>query len=85
MIWGARLIAGVGSGGASCIFGVVSKKTTEKERTSVFSLLMSSRQFGLIIGPGFNLFLEKVKFNFSHFPVNEYTSPGVILTIFDQM
>lgn len=75
----ARLVAGVGSGVASSIFGTISRTTNEEERTGIFSLFMSLRQVGLIVGPAFNLFLHSLDFNIGRVTVNEYTSPGLLM------
>ncbi|XP_077972707.1 major facilitator superfamily domain-containing protein 8-like [Styela clava] len=81
MVLGARLIAGIGSGAASSIFGMIARTTTPEERTSVFSLLMSLRQIGMIVGPAFNIFLHVLDFYIGKFHINEYTSPGFLMTI----
>lgn len=75
----ARLVAGVGSGVASSIFGTISRTTSEEERTGIFSLFMSLRQVGLIVGPAFNLFLHSLDFKIGRVTVNEYTSPGLLM------
>jgi len=77
MVMGSRLIAGLGSGSGSSIFGMISRSTTKEERTAAFSRLMSLRQIGLVIGPAFNLFLRKMDFYIGNFHVNSYTVPGV--------
>lgn len=81
IVLGARLIAGLGSGVASSIFGMISRTTSEEERTGVFSLFMSLRQVGLIVGPAFNLFLHSLDFNIGNVNVNEYTSPGLLMAV----
>lgn len=82
MVWGARLISGIGSGAAASVFGVVSRRTTNEERTASFSLLMALRQFGLIIGPGINIFLLKLDVKLgSVFVIDKYTSPGLLMVV----
>ena len=77
MVLGSRLIAGLGSGSGSSIFGMISRSTTKEERTATFSRLMSLRQIGLVIGPAFNLFLEKLDFFIGPLHVTSLTVPGV--------
>lgn len=77
MVLGSRLIAGVGSGSGSSIFGMISRSTTKEERTAAFSQLMTLRQLGLIVGPACNLFLRKMDFFIGPFHVNADTVPGV--------
>nr|XP_039271231.1 uncharacterized protein LOC120345755 [Styela clava] len=54
LVWSGRLIAGLGSGAASTLFGLISHTTTAKERTSMFAILMGLRQIGLLVGPAVN-------------------------------
>ncbi|XP_077971536.1 uncharacterized protein LOC120345755 [Styela clava] len=81
LVWSGRLIAGLGSGAASTLFGLISHTTTAKERTSMFAILMGLRQIGLLVGPGFNLFLYKLNFKLGPFVVDENTSPGLFMAI----
>lgn len=82
MILGSRLIAGIGSGAASSILGIASKRTAVANRTKIFSLLMSTRQIGLVIGPGFNIFFQKLNYKIGHlFILNEYTAPGLLMVL----
>ncbi|XP_033119875.1 uncharacterized protein LOC117119166 [Anneissia japonica] len=76
-----RLIAGVGGGVMATIFAQISRTTHVNQRTAVISLAMAARQFGLLFGPGFNLFLSKLDFSIGPFVVNDYTSPGLFMTI----
>lgn len=41
---------GMGAGAGAAIFGELARTSTNKERTAVFSVFMSMRQIGLIIG-----------------------------------
>ena len=82
MVLGSRLVAGLGSGSGSSIFGMISRTTTTEERTAAFSRLMSLRQIGLIIGPACNLLLEKLDFYIGPFHVNSFTVPGVKFVMF---
>ena len=44
------LYPGMGAGAGAAIFGELARTSTKKERTAVFSVFMSMRQIGLIIG-----------------------------------
>ena len=73
----SRLVAGIGSGSGSSIFGSVSKTTGQKERTSKLAQLMSVRQLGLIVGPAFNFLLGKLNFNMGSVHINNLSGAGV--------
>lgn len=77
----SRLIAGFGGGGGAAVFADITRTTSESERTSVLALVVSFRQFGLVLGPAFNLFLSKSNFYLGLFPVDKYTSPGLFMAI----
>nr|XP_039272508.1 major facilitator superfamily domain-containing protein 8-like [Styela clava] len=59
--------------------GMLSRATTPEERTGAFSLLMAMRQIGLLIGPGFNVFLNSLNFTLGPFMLNQFTSPGLFM------
>nr|XP_039252520.1 uncharacterized protein LOC120329804 [Styela clava] len=80
ILWGARLISGVGTGAGSSYFGMISKTTTTKQRTGVLSMLGFMRNVGMLTGPGFNLFLSQLDFKLGPFDVNEFSSPGLFMT-----
>ena len=40
----------MGAGAGAAIFGELARTSTKKERTAVFSVFMSMRQIGLIVG-----------------------------------
>ena len=82
MVLGSRLVAGLGSGSGSSIFGMISRSTAKEERTAAFSRFMSLRQIGLVIGPAFNLVLRKMNFYIGPLHVNSYTVPGVSILKF---
>ncbi|XP_067951515.1 major facilitator superfamily domain-containing protein 8-like [Watersipora subatra] len=75
----SRLIAGLGNGFFPVVLAEVSHDTSNTARTSVVSAIMATRQFGLLLGPAFNLFLSQLNFNIGPFVVNNYTSPGLFL------
>ena len=79
MVLGGRMVSGVGMGAAASIFAQLAWTSTEKERTSVFSLALAMRQLGIMIGPALNIFLEKLKFKLGPFEVNENTIPGLFM------
>ena len=41
---------GIGMSAGAIIFGEIARTSLKKERTAVFALFMSTRQFGLVIG-----------------------------------
>uniref|UniRef100_A0A4W3I3D4 Major facilitator superfamily domain-containing protein 8-like n=1 Tax=Callorhinchus milii TaxID=7868 RepID=A0A4W3I3D4_CALMI len=79
LLLASRLVAGIGTGAGASIFGYLTRSTTSEERATVFAVVMAARQAGLLIGPGFNLFLRLCKFKLGPFEVNKYTSPGLFM------
>lgn len=79
MLLGGRLVSGIGTGAGASIFAQLAWTSTEKERTAVFSIALALRQFGLFIGPGLNIFLEKIHFQVGPFPVNKFSAPGIFM------
>jgi len=77
----SRLINGVSAGVRASVVGMISRGTTQEERTGALSIMYSGRQIGLVIGPAFNLFLKDTNFNIFSFHVDKFTSPGVRKTI----
>ncbi|XP_070567590.1 uncharacterized protein [Ptychodera flava] len=75
----SRLVAGVGSGVGAAIFAQITHTTTKKERTAAISIAMASRQIGLLLGPGLNLFLEHLNGYIGPWEVNNLTSPGIFM------
>nr|XP_054769155.1 uncharacterized protein LOC129276773 [Lytechinus pictus] len=80
-VLGGRLLAGVGAGVGSAIFAHIAQTTTEAERAAAISILMATRQLGLLFGPGLNVALQKCDFYIGSFHVNKYTSPGLLMAI----
>ncbi|XP_056615634.1 major facilitator superfamily domain-containing protein 8 [Triplophysa dalaica] len=72
----SRLVAGIGTGAGSSIFGFLTRNTVPDDRSTVFAAVMACRQAGLLIGPAFNIFLRLCNFQLGPFVVNKYTSPG---------
>ncbi|XP_056246974.1 major facilitator superfamily domain-containing protein 8 isoform X1 [Seriola aureovittata] len=80
LLW-SRLVAGVGAGAGSSIFGFLTQSTRPEERASIFAAIMACRQAGLLVGPAFNLFLRLCDFKLGPFVVNKYTSPGIFMCL----
>ncbi|XP_031430200.1 major facilitator superfamily domain-containing protein 8-like [Clupea harengus] len=79
LLLASRLIAGIGTGAGSSIFGFLTRSTAPEDRSTVFAAVMACRQAGLLIGPAFNLFLRLFDFQLGPFTVNKYTSPGIFM------
>jgi len=79
VIVASRMIAGVGSGSSASIFGTIARTTTEEQRTAAFSLLLSLRQFGLLVGPACQLFLIHFDFYIGRFHLTSINSPGLFM------
>ncbi|XP_034743660.1 major facilitator superfamily domain-containing protein 8 [Etheostoma cragini] len=77
----SRLVAGVGAGAGSSIFGFLTQSTRPEDRAGVFAAIMACRQAGLLVGPAFNLFLRLCDFKLGPFVVNKYTSPGIFMCL----
>ena len=71
------VIVGAGVSAGAVIFGEIARTSTKKARTSAFSFFMASRQVGLVIGPGLNLFLRKFNTHLGPYIVDKYRSPAV--------
>ncbi|KAG7329714.1 hypothetical protein KOW79_005936 [Hemibagrus wyckioides] len=79
LLLSSRLVAGIGAGAGSSIFGFLTRTTVPEERAQVFAAVMASRQAGLLIGPAFNIFLRLCDFRLGPFIVNKYTAPGLFM------
>ncbi|KAK2901286.1 hypothetical protein Q8A67_009401 [Cirrhinus molitorella] len=79
LLLSSRLVAGIGAGAGSSIFGFLTRTTLPDERARVFAAVMACRQAGLLIGPAFNIFLRLCDFKLGPFEVNKYTSPGLFM------
>ncbi|CAG5896986.1 unnamed protein product [Menidia menidia] len=77
----SRLVAGIGAGAGSSIFGFLTRSTLPEERAGIFAAVMACRQAGLLVGPAFNLFLRLCDFKLGPFVVNKYTSPGIFMCL----
>ncbi|KAK9967827.1 hypothetical protein ABG768_002192 [Culter alburnus] len=77
----SRLVAGIGTGAGSSIFGFLTRNTAPEDRSTVFAAVMACRQAGLLIGPAFNIFLRLCNFQVGPFTVNKYTSPGLFMCL----
>uniref|UniRef100_A0A3Q2GF79 Major facilitator superfamily domain containing 8-like 2 n=1 Tax=Cyprinodon variegatus TaxID=28743 RepID=A0A3Q2GF79_CYPVA len=81
LLLSSRLVAGVGAGAGSSIFGFLTRSTLPEERAGIFAAIMACRQAGLLVGPAFNLFLRLCDFKLGPFVVNKYTSPGIFMCL----
>uniref|UniRef100_A0A672KPK9 Uncharacterized LOC107599859 n=1 Tax=Sinocyclocheilus grahami TaxID=75366 RepID=A0A672KPK9_SINGR len=81
LLLSSRLIAGIGAGAGSSIFGFLTLTTLPDERARVFAAVMACRQAGLLISPAFNIFLRLCDFKLGPFVVNKYTSPGFAIMV----
>ncbi|XP_068174891.1 major facilitator superfamily domain-containing protein 8 [Antennarius striatus] len=81
LLLSSRLVAGVGTGAGSSIFGFLTRTTAPEDRATVFAAIMACRQVGLLIGPAFNLFLRLCDFHLGPFVVNKYTGPGLFMCL----
>ncbi|XP_047229853.1 major facilitator superfamily domain-containing protein 8 isoform X3 [Girardinichthys multiradiatus] len=79
LLLSSRLVAGIGTGAGSSIFGFLSRSTASEDRATVFAAVMVCRQAGLLIGPAFNIFLRLCDFHLGPFVVNKYTAPGLFM------
>lgn len=80
LILAARTISGLCLGATTVALAYIAKTSSMKSRTSLISLVMASRQLGLMVGPVFNLFLRKTHFKlFNTFVVDRKSSPGLFM------
>ncbi|XP_032381639.1 major facilitator superfamily domain-containing protein 8 [Etheostoma spectabile] len=79
LLLSSRLVAGIGTGAGSSIFGFLTRSTAPEDRATAFASVMACRQAGLLIGPAFNIFLRLCDFNLGPFVVNKYTAPGLFM------
>ncbi|XP_058494562.1 uncharacterized protein mfsd8l1 [Solea solea] len=81
LLLSSRLVAGIGTGAGSSIFGFLTRSTAPQDRATVFAAVMACRQAGLLIGPAFNIFLRLCDFNLGPFVVNKFTAPGLFMCL----
>ncbi|KAK5869780.1 hypothetical protein PBY51_024471 [Eleginops maclovinus] len=81
LLLSSRLVAGIGTGAGSSIFGFLTRSTAPEDRATAFAAVMACRQAGLLIGPAFNIFLRLCDFNLGPFVVNKYTAPGLFMCL----
>ncbi|KPP76344.1 major facilitator superfamily domain-containing protein 8-like [Scleropages formosus] len=81
LLLSSRFVAGIGTGAGSSIFGYLTRSTALEDRAIVFAAVMASRQAGLLIGPGLNIFLRLCDFQLGPFVVNKYTAPGLFMCL----
>uniref|UniRef100_A0A8C1U434 Si:ch211-38m6.6 n=1 Tax=Cyprinus carpio TaxID=7962 RepID=A0A8C1U434_CYPCA len=66
LLLSSRLVAGIGAGAGSSIFGFLTRTTLPDERARVFAAVMAC-------SPAFNIFLRLCDFKLGPFVVNKYT------------
>ena len=76
-----RLVAGVGDGYVSAIYGVLARATTENERTRYFAVIKGSNLLGIAFGPALNFFLKDFNFYIGRWHIDYRTSPGFFMAI----
>ncbi|XP_030583241.1 major facilitator superfamily domain-containing protein 8 [Archocentrus centrarchus] len=81
LLLSSRLVAGIGAGVSSSIFGFLTRSTAPEDRATVFAAFMACRQAGLVIGPAFNIFLRLCDFHMGPFVINKYTAPGLFMCL----
>ncbi|XP_004562038.1 major facilitator superfamily domain-containing protein 8 isoform X1 [Maylandia zebra] len=81
LLLSSRLVAGIGAGVSSSIFGFLTRSTAPEDRATVFAAFMACRQAGLVIGPAFNIFLRLCDFHLGPFVINKYTAPGLFMCL----
>ncbi|KAJ8418863.1 hypothetical protein AAFF_G00003620 [Aldrovandia affinis] len=81
LLLSSRLVAGIGTGAGSSIFGLLTRSTTPDDRATVFAVVMACRQVGLLIGPAFNIFLRLCDFQLGPFALNKFTAPGLFMCL----
>jgi ceroid-lipofuscinosis MFS transporter 7 len=75
----SRFISGIGMGVSPVLVAEIAKRTSKEERTSILTFVLSFRQLGLMLGPVFNLFLNKFHFKISFFSITNRNSPGFFM------
>ncbi|CAF0773560.1 unnamed protein product [Brachionus calyciflorus] len=76
----SRALCGISVGASTVALAFIARTTTEEKRTAVISLVMASRQFGLMFGPAFNILLRRVNFYlFDKFLVDRKSMPGLFM------
>ncbi|XP_068445925.1 major facilitator superfamily domain-containing protein 8 [Clinocottus analis] len=81
LLLSSRLVAGIGTGAGSSIFGFLTRSTSPQDRATAFAAVMACRQAGLLIGPAFNIFLRLCDFQLGPFMINKYTAPGLFMCL----
>ena len=76
-----RAICGVGCAQLGPIYGEIGRITTPEERTKYFALTQGARIVGIIIGPCFNLALEKISVNIGGLLVDYTNAPGFFMAL----
>ena len=77
----ARILSGLCLGASTVALAYIARTTSQKQRTNVISIVMATRQLGLMLGPAFNIFLRKANYLlFNTFPIDKKSSPGLFMS-----
>ena len=78
----ARAVSGLCMGASTVALAYIAKTSSQQARTGLISLVMASRQLGLMLGPAFNIFLRKTDFTLLDLiEVNRKSSPGLFMAL----
>lgn len=81
MLLTSRIIAGIGGSGITAVIADIIHISSSEERTYILSIVMASRQIGLVIAPALNFFLSRLDYKIGSFPVDMFSSPGLFMAI----
>lgn len=80
----SRCVCGFSLGASTVALAYIARTTSTEKRTGIISLVMASRQIGLMFGPGFNFFLRIFDFNLfgiEWLRCDRKSSPGLFMFI----
>ena len=78
-ILAARFINGIGASAGAILISELSWTIPKENQTRMFSLFFSCFQLGLLIGPGFNFFLQYLHFYIGPFLIDALSVPGAVM------
>ncbi|XP_019851479.1 PREDICTED: uncharacterized protein LOC105312602 [Amphimedon queenslandica] len=78
-ILASRFLTGVGWSAGTVIFGDLARTSLKNKRATIYSVIMSLRQFGIVLGPAMNVIFRKFNSKIGKYPVNKYTLPGLFM------
>lgn len=77
-----RIISGLCIGAGTVALAYIAQTTSEEKRTAYISMVMATRQLGLMFGPAFNLCFLYLDFKlFGLFELNRKSAPGLFMAI----